>query len=253
VGADEGTEGPDTIAGQHAGLEQGDIKNVYNAISGQVLGGPVLQGRDFGNVSFGTSTSEPSSALKAALIGAVAVVLAAAITALATITTSRSAATDPAPSSSLPSGDGQVSRLLLGPPSITGGHQPVNDLDEGQPAGISPCRTEAQPEGAATPFVDQNRIVGSVQLFKSSSCGTVWAEVQGLNTTHSLAKLHIDVFRNHTEPASEFSVWAIPKTGAHGTLPGLMIARKQGACFYAKIYAGDSPTTRVTQTNPVCL
>jgi hypothetical protein len=81
----------------------------------------------------------------------------------------------------------------------------------------------------------------------------IWAEVQNLNIDHSGAKLHIDVFRSHAEPASEFGAWAIPMQGANGTLPGLLIARKPGACFYAKVYVGDPQAVRVTQTNPICL
>jgi hypothetical protein len=258
VGTDEVTEGPDAAA-QQARTERpktGDtykIANTDNIISGQAKARSVPQGRDSENITFGTSTPETSFALKAALISAAGAVLAAAIIGLATIIAAGSNKTAPTSASPVPPGTGQVSGSLLGPPTITAGHHPVSDFDEGQPAGDSPCRTEAQPDGSATPFVDQGRVAGAVQIFTSRSCGMAWAEVRNLNSTHFGAILHIDIFRSHTEPASEFSSWTIPNESTNGILPGLMIAVKPGACFYAKVYAGDPQTARVTQTNPICL
>jgi len=118
----------------------------------------------------------------------------------------------------------------------------------------SPCRDRSQSLGPVVQLVDQSKVVGSVRLFESTACRMVmvWAEVQDLRTTYSGADIHIDIFRNGTQKASEFSAWTIPSGGATGTLPGLLIALKPGACYYVKVYVGDPQPGTVTQTSPVC-
>ncbi|MER6126512.1 hypothetical protein ABT173_28635 [Streptomyces sp. NPDC001795] len=187
-------------------------------------------------------------------LGMVGVIVAAIVTGLFGLLNHGDGknSTSPAiPSVASTTGPGN-SEKILADPEIVGGHHPNSDVDEGYPAGSSPCRKDAQQASGKTGVVADGESVGSAVLYKSPGCGMMWVEVRDLKIDRGGTALRLDIFGTGADAASEFGSFELPDGGSSGTIAGLMIAEKTNACVYAKVYVGNPGKGEVAQTARVC-